>query len=125
MPDEADHFTQAEKNKQVADFLAANSTVANRYSQWEVVTMFYSALHYVDAFLATKGIHPPDHITRNGHVAIQYELKPISNNYQNLYHRSKDARYRLKEFPQHVVDTMETNLFEPIKTRTYTLLGRP
>ena len=125
MAAESEHFTQAEKNEQISTFLSANRTVGNRYSQREVVMMFYSALHYVDAVLATKGIHPTSHISRNGHVATNSDLKTISTKYTNLYHRSRDARYRLKTFDNLAVNNMSTNIFEPIKTHACAFLGKP
>ena len=46
------------------------ASLPERYTEWEVTMLFYSALHYVDAFLATRGLHPQSHLERKDLVAI-------------------------------------------------------
>ena len=88
MPALNDHLRQAEHNR---DF--ANSLDASKYSDWIAIALFYSALHYLDAFLATKGHHPGGHPVRDGFVAMVVELKPIYNEYRTLKNSAHTARY--------------------------------
>jgi hypothetical protein len=74
------------------------STLIRRASQgfafadWEVVTLFYSALHYVDYYLdRTQSIHPNGHSDRRGYVMSL--LPDIEKDYRLLRHLSEDARY--------------------------------
>lgn len=55
--------------------------------------MFYSALHYVDAYLATQGIHPPTHAVRLGYLETDLKLNPIRRDYRDLLNESRTARY--------------------------------
>jgi hypothetical protein len=58
------------------------------------VAIFYAALHYVSAYLATRGQHPGDHKAMRNWIAWLRELKGLEIAYENLYVASIDARYR-------------------------------
>jgi hypothetical protein len=58
------------------------------------------ALHYVDAFLATAGLHPQNHDQRTRLVATVSNLKPIYSDYRTLQERSREARYELRQFSE-------------------------
>ncbi len=55
---------------------------------WGVVVLFYAALHWVDAYLATKNIHPADHHVRDQYVGMEANLRRIGPSYQLLEDRS-------------------------------------
>lgn len=55
--------------------------------------MFYAALQYVDAYLATKNIHPPDHGERTKLIHADVKFKPIRWDYRDLKNESRTARY--------------------------------
>jgi hypothetical protein len=81
--------------KKISDFNASQflGTNVDTFIGWEVITLFYSALHYVDSFLsnAFQVDFIPDHDTRKKYVM---GLLPIvENNYRLLRHLSEDARY--------------------------------
>lgn len=123
MPTEAQHFAQAEKNERLRYLLSSSSSSGENFPDWEIVTLFYSALHYVDAVLATQGVHPNGHNDRNTRVTNLPDVGSIATNYVNLYHRSKNARYDLVRFPQAAVERIEEDLFNPVKAQMRTLLG--
>ena len=125
MPTEDEHFDQAEKNERLAQLLSTPGFTGETFHDWEVTTLFYSALHYIDAFLASKGIRAGGHPTRNDYVAKLEELRPIASKYINLHHRSDNARYQLFQFPGHEVTKLEKESFEPVKNLVCSLLGRP
>lgn len=125
MPTEAEHFAQAEKNERISHLLSSPGFSGETFRDWEVTTLFYSALHYVDAFLATKGLRAGGHPIRNGHVASLAELKPITRKYLDLHLRSENARYHLVQFPRDQVTKFDQELFAPVKTHVRSLLGRP
>ena len=76
----------------------------NKYADWIVITAFYQALHWVDAFFALRDYQPLRHgPTRKGRkiidegrnetVRTDEDLKPIRDNYAALYKASIAARY--------------------------------
>jgi uncharacterized protein (UPF0332 family) len=88
MPSRDEHLRQAQHNLEFSESLDPG-----RYSDWIATGLFYSALHYVDAFLATKSIHPGRHDVRDDLMTKVAELKLISNAYWALKNSSRTARY--------------------------------
>jgi len=87
LPDKDEHRTRAEHD----EFLVKN--IGNPFFDWQVTGSFYSALHYVDAYLATKNIHPPTHSVRLGHVRSDARLNLVFRDYRDLLNESRTARY--------------------------------
>jgi len=92
MPARDNHITQARHNR---DFFGSFDT--SRYSDWAATVLFYTALHYIDAFLATQGgpqgQHPNRHDVRDNYMTRIQELKPIASDYFRLKNFSSSARY--------------------------------
>lgn len=124
MLSEDEHFAQAEKNERLSRLLLSPGFPGETFHDWEVTTLFYSALHYVDAFLASKGIDAGSHRARISHVAKFAELKPIEMMYENLRLRSENARYDLIPFPRQEVTKLERQSLRPVKNLVCSLLGR-
>jgi hypothetical protein len=61
--------------------------------EWAVVALFYSALHYIQAFLIMKGHRPKRHETRSDLLRRQWPA--IAAAYEQLYVKSRHARYEL------------------------------
>jgi hypothetical protein len=81
-------------SKKIHDFDARQclSRAGGNFPDWEVIALFYSALHYVDSFLAGQyGIDPEDHSDREDHIMTLIQI--IEKNYRLLHHLSEDARY--------------------------------
>ena len=91
MPEQDEHLQQATRNEQ---FLS--SIDAEVFPEWRVVVMFYTSLHYVDAFLARRGIHPLTHGDRL--VQVRSSLRIVIFDYRRLLGRSEDARYNAVVF---------------------------
>src|SRR5687767_13619864 len=88
MPLKPAHLAQAAHNH---DFLKTiNLSI---YPDWGSTVLFYIALQYIDAFLATRNVHPPKHAARDVAVANSTELAPIYNEYRKLKNDSFNARY--------------------------------
>ena len=88
MPTDQAHLSKYHIAKAAQLALQADS---NRHPDWIVITAFYQALHWVDAFLATKQRHPSDHRERNWEVRNNADLKIIKRNYNRLYKASRFA----------------------------------
>jgi hypothetical protein len=93
MPNTAEHWSQGEHNE--AFYQGIDKDV---YSDWAATALFYSALHYIDAFLAGIGIDPGGHDDRDSEVANRKELRPLARQYFRLKNRSRDARYNCGKF---------------------------
>jgi len=88
MPGQRAHLAQANRNLRILEQF--NFTTCD-YLDWLVVIAFYTALHWVDAFLATLGLHPDNHRARN--FEVRTHLPAIHAHYMRLYLVSRDARY--------------------------------
>jgi hypothetical protein len=82
-----EHIAQAEHNE---DFVAE---IDNPFFDWKLTGTFYTALQYVDAYLATKSLHPPDHGERTKYIHADAKFKPILRDYRDLKNESRTARY--------------------------------
>lgn len=125
MPVLHQHLARAEKNERFYQTISSSRPLSEQFPEWEVVVLFYSALHYVDAFLATLNLHPQDHGVRNWWTATSVEIRPIYFHYQNLYRLSRRARYDLIPFSRPYVQNLYTRDFQPIKQHLHALLGLP
>ena len=64
----------------------------NVFIDWQIISLFYSALHYVDSTLYKLfSYHPKNHNDRKNY--IKSSMRPIENKYRLLYHLGWDARY--------------------------------
>ena len=79
-----------------------------QHADWIVTLAFYKALHAVDSYLATLGIHPKVHTNKNKSGRNQYvqqHLSSIHQKYSVLFDASKRARYEaytFQNYPQGV-----------------------
>jgi hypothetical protein len=96
MPRDDQHRVKAELNEAFAGGL----TVADPTSEtWAVVATFYSALHYVETYLAKHNIHPQSHKERFEVIMRDARLKDAYPDYKFLYQLSITARYRCTGLP--------------------------
>lgn len=111
-----DHLALAEKNERFAEALSA---LPQRFPEWEITALFYSALHYASAFLSTQGYNPESHGHRNNLVI---NLTNIGEDYRNLYSLSRDARYRGVTFTPQRVGEIKAGAFHRVKEEMLALL---
>ncbi len=116
MPTLNQHLSQAESNERFAEPITA---LPARFPGWEVTVLFYSALHYADAFLATQGIHPRSHDSRIASVKL---YTGAWEDYRHLYRLSLAARYNMAPFTPAVSDEVRAGAFRRIKEEILALL---
>ena len=105
MPSIQEHVAKAKHNEQ---FLEQLPKISTQFPDWLVVGAFYTALHYVDACLALRSLHPPTHHLRSGYVARIRDLRTIYPEYRTLEDTSRDARYTHNPMTdQHVMSSLE------------------
>jgi len=91
MPQKDEHIDWAIHNR---DFWASIDLDSSPFTDWAVIGMFYESLHWVEAFLDTKGYHSQKHVERKTNMmSYKSELRPIWNNYIKLETDSRNARY--------------------------------
>ena len=105
-----EHLLKAYRNE---EFAVAVSALPTRRTEWEVTAWFYSALHFVGAFLAGQGRHPKTHQERRQLVR---ELTGVRREYEYLFQSSLAARYDFVEFSPERVEQLRTRYFQPVKT---------
>lgn len=110
MPSVDEHQTKAEQNESFA-----RSLTSTPFLDWVVVGCYYSALHYVDAYLIFRhGIHPKRHTSssyeyeegRNKYV--RNHLNALWTDYRFLQMRSIEARYDCVGF---TIDKIDSQIF--------------
>ena len=120
MPTTQQHLDWAERNERFAESISA---LPVRFPDWEITTLFYSALHYIDALLATRSEFPKSHKRRLDAIALMPGLK---DDYSSLYERSMDARYRMISFNTETADALRTGAFLRVRDEILSLLrNRP
>jgi len=88
---------------------------------WVVNGIFYSALHYLDSYFASKGENPDTHEERNHLIAERSELgQPFFHLYRDLKNDSEDGRYRMRIFTPNEV----RNDILPVLDKVKTYLGK-
>lgn len=103
------YLKKSKENFELYKFLATK----NKFLEWQAVSIFYSALCYVKAYLYSKPSMPKESI--NDHKAIKKwllievdakRLMIYENYYNFLYDYSRDARYKCNKINQQVINKM-------------------
>ena len=111
------YLRKAERNEKLSEELRS---LSEEYLEWEITALFYSALHYANAFLSTQGLTAEYHRERFDLLSSRTDL---GNDYDTLFQRSMNARYDLYEFTFQGVDNLKTGPFRRVKEGLLALLG--
>lgn len=119
MPNLTDHILQAHHNEAFYEDIDKNT-----YSDWAMTVLFYVALQYIDAFLATVGMaNPGGHGVRDREVNGQAQLQSIANLYFRLKNRSQNARYYCARFPLRELERCRNQDLAQLRNHILPLLG--
>lgn len=119
MPDKEKHVDQANHNNEFWNSLNSGTTP---YLDWVVSAIFYEAVHWVEAFLATKKINSGTHAKRRYAMQIyDVELGSILSDFDIIKYESENARYRcykhtLSDVQNDIIPRL-INIREHIKTK--------
>ena len=94
MPDEKEHIDKAHHNEDFFDIFDIDNT---RFLDWAVTGLYYAALHYIDAYLATLGVK---FISNHKQRHIEYSIaldRDVYSDYRTLENKSIIARYQDKK----------------------------
>lgn len=87
------HKLQGEHNEQFLITLGSSS----EFIDWKFVVLYYSALHFGDAYIAKKGIKIiKNHKERRKHYSKELD-RQVFTSYKRLENYSQIARYRPEE----------------------------
>jgi hypothetical protein len=96
LPTVEQHVERAKRNQKFAEHFDLDKT---DFRDWVVTGYFYSALHWIDAYLVREGKkQEPGHAFRNTQTNSDSNLTPISRIYRLLYSYSRNVRYDLIDF---------------------------
>lgn len=115
MPHLNEHVQKAEHNEEFVQKIPTSC------QDWAVAGTFYAALHYVDAYLSLKNLHPTAHPLRSRFVASIHDLRVIYPDYRILEDVSRDARYHCTPITDSHL-TSATQLLQKIKKQILPLL---
>ena len=107
------HLLRAESN---SEFLNSFNLEHTQRIDWALVVTFYTALHYIDAFLSING-----HVEiKGGHSKrndlVDEKLNPIAELYMQLYWGGRNARYEVNYMPSLLyVKTCKDSILPQIK----------
>ena len=91
MPQKDEHFNWATHNR---NFWTSIDLDGSPFTDWALTGMFYESVHWVEAFLATKGYNSGNHPERSRNMRFyKSDFKPIQADYDTLKQDSETARY--------------------------------
>ena len=91
MPQPIEHIDWADRNEEFAkSFYLDDQLEIN----WAITLLFYSALHYADAYIVARGRPRYDHASRERSMHDVF-FDPIRTDYKRLKDLSREARYNI------------------------------
>jgi hypothetical protein len=112
VPQRHEHLERAHQTEKLADALQSTLGVC---IDWSITMLFYAGLHYIDAFLARKNMHPLDHSHRDEEIERNGSLSPIYPEYRRLKDLSRAARCQIPNFSEQT-KAVAKNKLERIKS---------
>ena len=96
MPTKDEHVAKAQGNETFADSIDPTSQPR---IDWKLVVLFYTAMHYVEAYMAkAMNMHLRSHTTRDSYISRETNLKKVRIDYAHLKYFGYNARYELDGF---------------------------
>ena len=117
MLDKSAHLDGAGHNKALA-----TSLLGQGEASWAAVLAFYSALHYIDAYLADRGFRAGDHQRRSHYISTLRDLGPVGDPYRRLEVRAWWVRYELRVLDKAEVEALINKDLQQIEEHVLSLL---
>jgi hypothetical protein len=96
LPTRDEHVKRAEENQAFNDEF---DSATQARIDWKLIVSFYTAMHYVEAYLAKNlNQHVRSHTTRDSYVTRDSGLRKISIEYAHLKFYGYNARYEPPQF---------------------------
>jgi len=122
MPREDQHDQKARQNEIFAESIVERGN--DTKEGWAVVVAFYSALHYIQAYLVRFGAGDSDnHHKRFEEIKGDPKLQPILAQYKYLYTLGHTSRYKCHALPNNPYAIAKSHL-ETIKKQVAYAMGK-
>ena len=118
MPSTEEHIAKADGNSTLALSMKLDSQAK---IDWALLILFYAAMPYVEAYLATVDQHLRSHSARDNFVGRDPRLRKIFSEYQDLKYYGFNARYEMQKFTASDVAVATAN-FTTVKTHIAAVL---
>ena len=119
MPLKEKHLTQAHSDRR---FWESHNLDTTPFRDWVVAAIFYEAVHWVEAYLATKGDHSNTHGQRSHAMQRYGDLDAVLADYDVLKAESENARYNCYQHSADAIRNDMVPIISKIKTHVLTLL---
>jgi hypothetical protein len=96
MPREDEHLTKARKNEEFSSRLDLSDPTNE---SWAVISSFYAALHYVQAYFVKYGVECHDHKHTEYQFLRDRKIRTAYSSYKWLRDLSQTARYKCVPLP--------------------------
>ncbi len=118
MPSKTKHISIATKNERLFEYLDDSP-----FSEWAATGLFYSLLHYIEAYLADRSSHhSASHSDREPWMERISDLRTIYGKYRYLKDQSRQGRYFSLRFTSDEVEKLNSDYFQPAKSHLMGLL---
>ena len=119
----SEHLNKAERNEVLYRDLCRLESTEPEYTEWELVALFYSLVHHVEAYRVVRERQNSDnHSDRNRFIWESADLREIWPAYSYIYRLSMTARYEVVSFYAEEVRQIEMNQYAAIKGHVRALL---
>lgn len=122
MPTQQQHLAQAHHNE---DFINSFDLQTTPYLDWVVTGIYYTALHYVESYLALQGKHPRSDKYRDEMFQQLKDLRPIYADFRTLRDYSRGARYDIQKFSVVEVEGLIRNELNAVRQHIIAISRSP
>lgn len=119
MPTTEQHVRKADANSAFADEL---DLATDARIDWALISKFYAAMHYIEAYFAKNNIHLNSHQTRDSYVGRDGNLRAIFREYSDLKFYGFNARYAMNQFKKDDVVNKSRPAYEKLRKHVKDLL---
>jgi len=106
------HLSKALHNQ---DFFTGIDVDNTKFRDWVVVGIFYSILHYYEAYFASLNRHSSSHDISDDWIAQDNNLQPTYTDYRELKQYRWEASYRSRNFSIDEIKNTILPIFNNIK----------
>ena len=120
MPKKDEHTDQAEHNRAFWESYELDSTP---YLDWVVIGIFYESVHWIEAYLDTKGEHSGGHPVRLQSIRrYRADIGTIRSDYEVLKTESENARYQCHKHSSNEISEDMIPVLDNIKSTINSVL---
>lgn len=112
------HLSKAEHNENFFNSFKIDNT---NFQDWIVVGIFYSTIHYYEAYFALKNKHSGSHDTSDDWISNDAKIADTYVDYRELKQHRWQASYRAKRFSSQEIQGSILPRFNRIKARILSL----